>query len=306
MKVIDLKICLEDYTVRNIPPSVIKIDDDGNKIIDYTNPNCYYGKIPEYKIDNDGEFILNIGGEKQEKTIDINLFISQKLEDIGIYTDMTFTELGVKDTEELNVPNNYNPFMGRLPGVPENFYYTPPATVTGETNDNQLNYVKSLRKDNNNQPIYVEYLNVSKDKNTIFDGVTEDTVDFVKFTIGGGIDLFGSNDATNISFNNIITYGVEYITFKKEFIKSINNNNQTVTYKKTQFTANYGGKNQKNIGVYANLKQEEFLGIVFKPEISSDVFINRGIADIFERHGLLSEMRSTDDIDNFRGGYLRT
>ena len=147
---------------------------------------------------------------------------------------------------------------------------------------------------------------MSNNKNTVFDGVIEDTPDFIKFIIGGGLDLMGSSNATNIGFNNITTYGVEYITFKKEFIKSINNNNQTVTYKKTQFSANYGGKNENNVGVYANLKQEELLGIVFKPEISSDVFINRGIADIFERHGLLSEMRSTDDIDNFRGGYLRT
>ena len=305
MKVIDLKICLEDYRVRAIPPSTLKIDDNGNKVIDYDNPKSYYGEIPEYKIDSEGEFILGVFGQKQIKTIDINLFISQKYEDIGIYTDMNFVEQR-KDSTPPVIPSNYNPFMGRLPGVPDNFYYTPPVTVTGQTNDNQLNYVKSLRLDSNNQPIYVQYLNVSNNKNTIFDGVIEDTPDFIKFIIGGGLDLMGSSNATNIGFNNITTYGVEYITFKKEFIKSINNNNQTVTYKKTQFSANYGGKNENNVGVYANLKQEELLGIVFKPEISSDVFINRGIADIFERHGLLSEMRSTDDIDNFRGGYLRT
>ena len=305
MKVLDLKICLEDYTVRNIPPSVIKIDDDGNEVIDYTNPNCYYGEIPIYKIDNDGEFILDPFGQKQEKTIDINFYLTQKFEDIGIYRDENFVEQRKTDSPPI-IPTNYTPFMGRLPGVPDSFYYTPPATVTGETNDNQLNYVKSLRKDGDNQPIYMEYLNVSNDKNNIFDGVIKDTPDFVKFIIGGSLDLLGSNDATNIGFNNIVTYGVEYITFKKEFIKSINNNNQTVIFKKTQFTANYGGKNENNIGVYANLKEEEFLGIVFKPEISSDVFINRGIADIFERHCLLSEMRSTDDIDNYRGGYLRT
>ena len=305
MKTVDIKICLEDFTVRNVPSSVLLVDDNGDKYIDYYNPKCYYGKIPEFKVDRDGEFILNTFGQKQKNTIDINLFITQKYEDIGVYTDANFIELRKTDSPPV-VPTNYNGFMGRLPGVPDNFYYTPPITVTGETNDNQLNYVKSLRLTNDNQPIYTPYLNVSKNKETIFDGVTEETPDFIKYIIGGELDLMGSTNATNISFNNIITYGVEYITFKKEFIKTINNNNQTVTYKKTQFTANYGGKNQNNIGIYNNLKQEEFLGIVFKPEISSEVFINRGIADIFERHGLLSEMRSTDDIDNFRGGYLRT
>ena len=144
MKVIDLKICLEDYTVRNIPSSVLKTDVDGNEVIDYTNPNCYYGKIPTFKIDNDGEFVLDSFGKKQEKTIDINLFLEQKIEDIGIYTDMNFIGLESIDGEQPTVPNNYNPFMGRLPGVPDNFYYTPPITVTGETNDNQLNYALKL------------------------------------------------------------------------------------------------------------------------------------------------------------------
>ena len=59
-----------------------------------------------------------------------------------------------------------------------------------------------------------------------------------------------------------------------------------------------------NIDLYANVKEEEFLGIVFPPEISDDVFINRGVADIFERNAILSEIKTTDDLDNFRGGYL--
>ena len=143
MKVIDLKICLEDYTVRNIPLSVIKIDDNGDEIIDYTHPNCYYGKIPIYKIDDDGEFILDSFGQKQNKTIDINFYLTQKYEDIGIYTDMEFVGQRITDLPPV-IPPNYNPFMGRLPGVPDNFYYTPPVTVTGETDDNQLNYAIKL------------------------------------------------------------------------------------------------------------------------------------------------------------------
>lgn len=305
MKVIDLKICLEEFTVRNIPDSVLINDAQGNEVIDYNNPKCYYGKIPEFKIDKEGEFILDSFGQKQNNTIDINLFITQNYEDIGVYTDMNVRPKRLSD-QPPTIPTNYNPFMGRLPGVPDSFYYTSPVTTTGYTNDNQLNYVKSLRVDINNQPIYTPYLNFSKDKETIFDGVVEETPDFIKYYLGAGVDLFGSTNATNISFNNLATYGVEYITYKKEFIKSINKKGENVIWKKTKFTANYGGKNEDTIGVYANLKQEELLGIVFKPETVSDVFINRGVADIFERHSLLSEMRTTDDIDNFRGGYLRT
>ena len=61
---------------------------------------------------------------------------------------------------------------------------------------------------------------------------------------------------------------------------------------------------RSGLDLYANVKEEEFLGIVFPPEISDDVFINRGVADIFERNAILSEIKTTDDLDNFRGGYL--
>jgi len=36
------------------------------------------------------------------------------------------------------------------------------------------------------------------------------------------------------------------------------------------------------------------------------VFINRGVADIFERHSLLSELKTTNDIDTNRGGFIRS
>ncbi len=53
------------------------------------------------------------------------------------------------------------------------------------------------------------------------------------------------------------------------------------------------------------MKKEEYLGVVFKPEVESVVFINRGIADIFERHAILSEIKTTNDIDTNRGGFIR-
>ena len=64
--------------------------------------------------------------------------------------------------------------------------------------------------------------------------------------------------------------------------------------------------NQYNTTLSATTKKEEYLGVVFKPEVESTVFINRGIADIFERHAILSEIKSTNDIDTNRGGFIRS
>ena len=64
--------------------------------------------------------------------------------------------------------------------------------------------------------------------------------------------------------------------------------------------------NENNVTLSALTKQEEYLGLVFKPEVDSEVFINRGVADIFERHALLCEIKTTNDIDTNRGGFIRT
>ena len=59
------------------------------------------------------------------------------------------------------------------------------------------------------------------------------------------------------------------------------------------------------LSLNAIYKKEEYLGVVFPPEVKSVVFINRGVADIFERHSLLSELKTTNDIDTNRGGFIR-
>jgi len=88
-------------------------------------------------------------------------------------------------------------------------------------------------------------------------------------------------------------------------VKTIDEFGKSITYNKTEFKASNGGWNQYNTSLSANIKKEEFLGVVFKPEVKSVVFINRGIADIFERHAILSEIKTTNDIDTNRGGFIR-
>ena len=77
MKYISKKRNLENYTVRNIPKSVLVKDSDGKTVINTDSPNYYYGTIPNFKIDDEGNFILNDFGQKIVNTIDIELFLTQ-------------------------------------------------------------------------------------------------------------------------------------------------------------------------------------------------------------------------------------
>ena len=290
MEIIRKKRNLENYTVRSIPKSVLIKNSDGKTIIDESNPNYYYGKIPNFKIDKEGNFILNSFGQKIPNTIDINVFLKQDIDDMGLFTDESFTP---KNSLLLTEPLGFNSFeYGRLAGAPLNFYFSPVATITGTTDDGLLKQVKSYRKDSNGNDIYVTNLNVSDDPKNIFNGVINDSLTETTYKIGSLV-------------NDIANTGVFYKTFKDEYQKSIDEYGKEISYNKTEFIASNGGWNQFNTSINANTKKEEYLGVVFKPEVKSVVFINRGIADIFERHAILSEIKSTNDIDTNRGGFIR-
>ena len=79
-----------------------------------------------------------------------------------------------------------------------------------------------------------------------------------------------------------------------------------IRHRYTEFYTDMDGINDNNVTLSALTKQEEYSGIVFKPEVDSEVFINRGVADIFERHALLSEIKTTNDIDYNRDGFLKS
>ena len=290
MKYIRKKINLENFTIRSIPKSVLIKNSEGKTVIDENNPKYYYGRIPEYKIDSEGNFLLNSFGQKIRNTINIDLYLTHKFDDMGIFTDEPYTA----KTETLTTkPQGFNSFTyGRLAGAPVNFYYTPPNNVSGYTDDSLLQQVKSYRKDVNGDDVYVPNLNTSDNPSNLFSGVLSEDSEKTIYKIGANI-------------NDINNSGINYTTFKNKFTKTKDEYGFDRSYKTTIFSVNNSGWNETNVSLSASTKKEEYLGVVFKPEIDSAVFINRGIADIFERHALLSEIKTTNDIDTNRGGFIR-
>jgi len=290
MKYIRKKINLENFTIRSIPKSVLIKNSEGKTVIDENNPKYYYGRIPEYKIDSEGNFLLNSFGQKIRNTINIDLYLTHKFDDMGIFTDEPYTP----KTETLTTkPQGFNSFTyGRLAGAPVNFYYTPPNNVSGYTDDSLLQQVKSYRKDVNGNDVYVPNLNISDNPSNLFSGVLSEDSEKTIYKIGANI-------------NDINNSGINYTTFKNKFTKTKDEYGFDRSYKTTIFSVNNSGWNETNVSLSASTKKEEYLGVVFKPEVDSAVFINRGIADIFERHALLSEIKTTNDIDTNRGGFIR-
>jgi hypothetical protein len=247
MEYIRKKINLEYYTVRNIPKSVLVKNSEGKTVIDESNPKYYYGKIPDYKIDSEGNYILTQLGQKIVNTIDVSLFLTQDIDDMGIFTDSPF----VPKSSTLTIkPDNFNSFTyGRLAGAPVSFYYTNNVTVSGYTDDSLLKQVKSYRKDSQGNDIYVPNLNVSNNPKNNFSGVISENNLQTVYKIG----------ANN---NNILNTGVEFTTFKNQFTKTVDEYNKDLSFNKTNLSKN-GGWNQYNVSLNASYKKRRIFRYSF-------------------------------------------
>jgi hypothetical protein len=65
------------------------------------------------------------------------------------------------------------------------------------------------------------------------------------------------------------------------------------------------GFNETNISLSALTKEEYLFGIISPPEVQNDVFIDRGITTVMDRHLKLSEIRNIKELENYGNGYYK-
>ena len=294
MELIKRKRTIENYVVRYIPE---RLQDDTE--LDINAPDYFYGKIPDFKVDSDWKYMKDDNGNDIPNTVDIDVFLTQDFDDMGIFTDAEFNALTPYLTQ---VPTNMGPFnsfvYGRFPAAPLSFYIPDNKPVNGTSDDANLRTVESYILDSITElPDYDPGLNLAEDITIRFDGVIAETPSDVTYILGGDSDTLG---------NYIPNTGVRFITFKNEYINTEDQEGNPIRYRSTNFYSPVGGINNNNVILSALTKQEEYSGIVFKPEVESEVFIDRGVENIFEKHAMLSEIKTTNDIDNNRGGFLST
>lgn len=79
----------------------------------------------------------------------------------------------------------------------------------------------------------------------------------------------------------------------------------------TTFITNLHGEDFNNYFPYPNLsgqttfdiKEEAKMGMVFPPKVSDELFIDRMSVAVFERHSRLTEIKTLEDLLNYRNGY---
>jgi len=250
-------------------------------------------------------------------TIYFNIFLSQNIEDIGVFTSIYFD--GNLDVDN---PPNYKiltnkltnlgilfPFMSggvpptvtlsddrqlylRVSGKPDTGYYTSQIfTVTGIT-DNKLNTTQSY--DNTNK--YVVDFNLSDDQGKYYTGISSISVNSTGYTLSAIVDPSNPNKF-------IAGTGISYISNSDSTVPVIVNDDITNDVLLALFSFKGEGWNVNNITNKPIVKEEKYLGMVDLPEIDNDIFIDRGVTSVSETHLRLSDVRSVGHFDIYNNGF---
>ncbi len=285
MEVRKIKILLEDYISRL--------------------PNSSYGMITA-------------------ETIDINIFLTQEIKDLGMYINDEYIPYdvnysGVNYTELINKlgvdgymynfinqpfdnftteHNNENRVIDKY----YNDYLLDGIIITGITED-RLENTSSYGYNNSNK--YVPSFNLDKKIYQNYKGITYSGVSEV-ISINDFKPIIYTEDA-NINDPNYGTIlqseGILLKTYSGETINNIDDYGNILIADKTEF--NFQGQylNETNSSLSAITSKEYLLHITQPPKVESDLFIDRGITNVIQTHLQLGEITNLEQLTNYGNGF---
>lgn len=293
MEIINRVINLEDLISRLSPLNL-----DG-KTVSLGGKGCIVIQTKDVILDNAIDIDFN-WGEIVKESFNVNVFLTQNIDDIGIYVDTDYVDLppdySILEYFYSNVytgssysgltytaPLSHNVvFTGpysidqsllyRLRGQTVADYYYSGGTVTGLTSS-LLDTVKTYK----NATPYQVGTNLNTDPTQYFTGTLSLTSGSTSYVLDASI---------TDPFNTGIRYldeNIKRTVFDSTF-------NMDIIINKTMFQYDAPGWNSSNISLSANTKEEVDLGIVFPHKINNDVFIDRGEISAEETQMRLAEI----------------
>ena len=232
--------------------------------------------IPDYKILKDKLFNLNIT-------------------EFNFYTGGTYT------TNPYSLTNKE---ILRIPQVPLSGYTNYPTInslnfkITGYT-DSKL---EDLRSYDAKIPFKVgfdiERANYYNYVNALVQGVSR-----IYSIADPRIYVFDTPTGSTLGTTNQIN-GLQYIEYTGQTRQVILNGiNSTIPI--TQFNYVCEGINMSNSSLSAITKEEYLFGIIFPPEVKSEVFIERGITSVMDKHLRLSEVKNLNELSRYGNGFYK-
>lgn len=265
-------------------------------------------------------------------TIYLNVFLTQNIDDLGIFTDMPYTDEPWDHTPLVNYMTGLGftsqvfPFLSgasvnfqpsndfdmdlRIQGRDVTDYYSPSSgyRLTAFT-DSKLGDYKSYANGGTylqNKPIdkYFDYTDTFVSMITFPPNPNPD-ISAVTYVEKAKLDSSIGTDLQTTGFK-YVTYPLTGATIGTVYnigtLASIMNPdnpseiNTIVSYMGV-------GWNSENTSLSAIVKEEIYLGIVSPPNVESDIYINRGSTSAIEYHLRLSEIQGIDHLVKYGNGF---
>jgi len=266
-------------------------------------------------------------GKLTASTFFIKIILTQNMDDMGMFYDMEYITKDKNNTvpdytilkDKLNGLGHTFPFMRgnvspvftnssipvnsryilRLPiNNASNYYNFGNSVITGATDSR----IEDVRSYNRQSPFKVGF-DMSKEIYNNYDNNTINGVDRIisaqepkKYVFDGNNDIFlGSTNQKS----GLLFYDYSGNT------RTILVDNVITTIPLTTYQYIGEGKNETNTSLSALYKEEYLFGIVSPPEITNDIFIERGITSVNDMHLKLSEISSIGELDKYGNGFYK-
>lgn len=264
-------------------------------------------------------------GTLSATTFYLNIFLTQNYDDMGLFTDSSFisgdTSLNPVDYSILITKLLSNgitfPFMNgsvapttlnlsqtekltiRNVGAEENDYYFFGGSRISGTTDSKIDELKSYK----DSQVYIPGFNIA----------TEDYFNFQNSLINGVSRVVSNGEPSIYAFDavpntNIGTVNQENGIFYQDFTglsKTVVIDDIKYTVPITTFNFKGEGRNETNTSLSALTKEEYLFGIVSKPETKNDVFIERGVLSVTDKHVRMSEIKTLGELQRYGNGFYK-
>lgn len=259
-------------------------------------------------------------------TFYINIILTQSMDDMGIFSDIEYFP---KDNNPVNVPAFYGilidkltasgitfPFMSGI--VPQiNPYSTFDTDILRNPNKNEVDYynflnlkisgytdskLEDVRSYAASNPYRIGF-DVNTETYDNYEGISVNGVNRIKIMGEPSIYVFDTPNDTNLGTSNQI-YGIRYSDYSGE-TRLVTTSDSNYNLNKTQFDFIGEGWNMTNTSLSALTKEEYLFGIISPPEVKSDVFIDRGITSVIDKHLRLSEINDLGHLSRYGNGYYK-
>ena len=265
----------------------------------------------------------NTWGTVTATTFYLDIQLNQTMDDMGLFTDINYLpkeKNGVVDYSILieklqdlgvsfpfingTVPINFSSILTptdravlRLPTKPlSHYYYYGNNPLTGST-DSKIDDVRSYKK---GEP-YIAGFDINEETYLNYKNILINGVDRVTNIGEPKTYVFDTTADLSIGMPTQTT-GIQYKDYSASTINAILLP-EGIDLPTTTFRFISEGWNQTNTSLSAITKEEFLLGIISRPEVENDVFIDRGVVPVLDYHLRLSEIKNLGQLQQYGNGY---